>query len=55
MSLNADPLREPQLIDRAGEAGREAVYRVTTLVRNGDQLVESHPSAEAAVTPQGVR
>lgn len=53
--LNADPLREPQLTDRVGEAGREAVYRVTTLVRSGEQLVESHPSAEAAATPQGVR
>jgi predicted small lipoprotein YifL len=55
MPLNADPLREPRLTDRAGEGGREAVYRVTTLVRSGEQLVESHPSAEAAATPQGVR
>lgn len=52
VALNAEPLREPRLIDFVGEAGREAVYRVTTLVRSGDHLLESAPSAEVAVTPQ---
>jgi hypothetical protein len=55
VALNAAPLREPLLIDLVGEAGREAVYRVTTLVRSGEFQLESAPSAEAAVTPQGVR
>lgn len=48
VALNAEPLREPRLVDFMGEAGREAFYRVTTLVRSGEQLVESAPSAEAA-------
>jgi predicted small lipoprotein YifL len=52
VALNAEPLREPRLTDLVGEAGREAVYRVTTLVRSGDVLLESAPSPEAAVTPR---
>lgn len=55
MALNAEPLREPRLTDLIGEAGRDAFYRVTALVRSGDQLLESAPSAEAAATPQGAR
>ena len=55
IALNAEPLREPRLTDFIGEDGREAVYRVTTLVRSGDQLLESAPSPEAAATPQGTR
>ena len=55
VALNAEPLREPRLTDLVGEAGREAVYRVTTLVRSGDLLLESAPSPEAAATPQGTR
>jgi predicted small lipoprotein YifL len=53
--LNAEPLREPRLTDFVGEAGREAVYRVTTLARAGDQLIESAPSAESAAAPPGAR
>lgn len=49
--LNAEPLREPRLTDFIGEAGREAVYRVTTVSRSGDQVVESAPSPESAVAP----
>lgn len=52
VALNAEPLREPRLTDFAGEAGREAVYRVTTLVRSGELLLESTPSDEVAVTPR---
>lgn len=55
IALNAEPLREPRLTDLVGEAGREAVYRVTTLVRSGDLLLESAPSPEAAASPQGPR
>lgn len=52
VALNAEPLREPRLTDFIGEAGREAVYRVTTLVRNGEQVLESAPSTEAAAAPR---
>jgi hypothetical protein len=55
MALNAEPLREPKLIDFAGEAGRDAYYRVTTLVRSGELLLESAPSAEVLAAPQGLR
>ena len=51
--LNGEPLREPHLTDLVGEAGKEAVYRVTTLVRSGDQLLESAPSPEAAAALPG--
>jgi hypothetical protein len=50
--LNVEPLREASLTDFAGEVGRETVYRVTTLVQNGDQRLESMPSQEAAATRQ---
>jgi hypothetical protein len=55
VALNAKPLREPLLTDLVGEAGREAVYRVTTLVRSGELAIESAPSPEATVAPQGAR
>ena len=55
VALNTEPLREAHLTDMVGEAGREAVYRVTTVVRSGDQLLESAPSPESAAIPQGVR
>jgi len=48
VALNTELLREPRLIDLAGEAGREAVYRVTTLVRSAGILLESAPSAEVS-------
>ncbi|TLM62285.1 MAG: hypothetical protein FDZ69_13215 [Deltaproteobacteria bacterium] len=52
LALNAEPLREPRLTDFVGEAGREAVYRVTTVVRSGDLLLESASSPESAATPR---
>lgn len=55
VALNAEPLREPRLTDFVGEAGRDAFYRVTTLVRSGEYLLESAPSNEAMATPQGPR
>lgn len=55
VALNAEPLREPRLTDLVGEAGREAAYRVTTVVRSGEQLLESAPSPETTVTPRGAR
>jgi hypothetical protein len=55
VALNAEPLREPRLTDFIGEAGREAFYRVTTLVRSGEYLLESAPSNEAMAAPQGMR
>jgi hypothetical protein len=55
MALNAEPLREPKLIDFVGEGGRDVSYRVTSLVRSGDQLLESAPSDEALVTRPGAR
>lgn len=55
IALNAEPLREPRLTDLVGEAGREAAYRVTTVVRSGEQLLESAPSPETTVTPRGAR
>lgn len=55
VALNAEPLREPLLTDLAGEAGQKAVYRITTLVRSGELLLESAPSPEVTVTPDGAR
>lgn len=55
IALNAEPLPEPRLTDLIGEAGRDAGYRVTTVVRSGDQLLESAPSPEATVAPRETR
>jgi hypothetical protein len=55
VALNAEPVREPLLTDLAGEAGKEAVYRVTALVRSGELLVESAPSPEVTVAPERAR
>jgi predicted small lipoprotein YifL len=52
LPLNREPLREPRLVDLAAEGGRALAYRVTTVVRSGDQLLESAPSPEALVSPQ---
>lgn len=51
--LNLEPRREPRLVDLAVEGGRTQAYRVTTVVRSGELLLESAPSAEALVTPRG--
>jgi hypothetical protein len=51
--LNLEPRREPRLVDLAVEGGRPLAYRVTTVVRSGELLLESAPSAEVLVTPRG--
>jgi predicted small lipoprotein YifL len=51
VALNAEPLAETQLSDFAVAAGREAVYRLTTVVRSGGQVLESAPSEEVSATP----
>jgi predicted small lipoprotein YifL len=53
--LNPEPLREVQLTDFAAEGSREAIYRLTTVTRSGEQLLESAPAAEVAATPAAVR
>ena len=55
VALNAEPLKEAELIDRIGEAGRPAAYRVTTVAQSGDQRLESTPAAEVTAVPQGGR
>lgn len=48
--VNAEPLKESSLTDRALEAGRPYVYRVSTLVRIDKLLVESPLSEPVQVT-----
>jgi predicted small lipoprotein YifL len=55
VALNVTPLRATQLTDLAAEAGREALYRITTVVRSGDLVLESVPAAEVTATPAGAR
>lgn len=50
--LNAEPLQETRLLDRGLDNGRAYEYRVSALVRTGDQLVESMASAPVLITPQ---
>lgn len=49
--LNRQPLAEPYLVDRVGEGGGVALYRVTAVAENGGLIVESAPSAEVGITP----
>lgn len=52
--LNPEPLEIPQVVDRGLETGRVYAYRVTALIRIGEVLVESRPSAVLEVTaPDG--
>jgi predicted small lipoprotein YifL len=55
IALNASPLKETHLTDFAAEASGEAVYRITTVTRRGDQGLESPPSAEVTAIPAGAR
>ncbi len=50
--LNVEPRREARLVDLSVEGGRVLAYRVSTLVRSGELLLESAPSAEVLVTPR---
>lgn len=55
IALNTAPLSETQLSDFAAPAGREVGYRLTTVVRKGDQVLESVPSTEVTATPADAR
>ncbi len=50
--VNAKPLKETQLLDRGLDNGRAYEYRVSALVRTGDQQLESMTGPGALITPQ---
>lgn len=50
--VNSEPLQETHLIDRGLDNGRAYEYRVSSLIRIGDQVLESMASPGALVTPQ---
>lgn len=50
--VNAKPLQITRLVDRGLDNGRTYEYRVSALVRSGDQLLESMATPGALVTPQ---
>jgi predicted small lipoprotein YifL len=50
--VNAKPLQATHLLDRGLDNGRAYEYRVSALVRIGDQLLESMASPGALITPQ---
>jgi predicted small lipoprotein YifL len=50
--VNNEPLQKTKLLDRGLENGRAYEYRVSALIRIGDQLLESMASPGALVTPQ---
>ena len=50
--VNSEPLQVTRLLDRGLDNGRAYEYRVSALVRIGDQLLESMASPGALITPQ---
>jgi hypothetical protein len=50
--VNPKPLQATRLLDRGLDNGRAYEYRVSALVRSGDQLLESMASPGALITPQ---
>lgn len=50
--INAKPLQESRLLDRGLDNGRAYEYRVSALVRIGEQELESMASPGALITPQ---
>ncbi len=50
--VNAEPLRTNKLLDRGLDNGRAYEYRVSTLVKVGEQLLESTAGKPALITPQ---
>jgi hypothetical protein len=50
--VNAKPLKETRLLDRGLDNGRAYEYRVSALVRIGDQQLESMTGPGALITPQ---
>lgn len=53
--VNASPLQTTSLLDRGLDNGRAYEYRVSALVRVGDQLLESMATPGALITPQAGR
>lgn len=50
--VNAEPLQVTRLLDRGLDNGRAYEYRVSALIRIGEQLLESMASPGALITPQ---
>ena len=50
--VNSEPLQETNLLDRGLDNGRAYEYRVSALIRIGDQLLESMATPGALITPQ---
>jgi len=50
--VNKEPLQETQLLDRGLDNGNAYEYRVSALVKTGDQVIESMASPGALITPQ---
>jgi predicted small lipoprotein YifL len=50
--VNVKPLQETQLLDRGLDNGRAYEYRVSALVKSGDQQLESMASPGVLITPQ---
>ena len=50
--VNVEPLQVTQLLDRGLDNGRAYEYRVSALIRVGDQLLESMATPGALITPQ---
>ena len=50
--VNVEPLQGTQLLDRGLDNGRAYEYRVSALIRVGEQLLESMASPGALITPQ---
>jgi hypothetical protein len=50
--VNSKPLKETRLLDRGLDNGRSYEYRVSAVIRIGDQFLESLASNEVMVTPR---
>ena len=50
--VNIEPLQMTRLLDRGLDNGRAYEYRVSALIRVGEQLLESMASPGALITPQ---
>ncbi len=50
--VNIEPLQMTRLLDRGLDNGRAYEYRVSALIRIGEQLLESMASPGALITPQ---
>jgi predicted small lipoprotein YifL len=50
--VNKEPLAETQLLDRGLDNGKAYEYRVSALVRAGEQLLESMATPGVLITPQ---